>query len=168
MQEVGVSSYQFNQIPLISAITKELDRQHPGLPADDRFNAIIRAATLICEEFAREPVKATKGMGLVAWLESDDVGLSSRFMASVLSNGKISTPFNAPNHYPRDPDDLGRCIRLIEAVPDFEGLVYLLYGHGHEWDAVAKNWERWKLLYAAGDESELYSEMQKVYARGPE
>ncbi|MBO1916633.1 hypothetical protein J4727_18635 [Providencia rettgeri] len=51
-------------------------------------------------------------MGLAAWLASDDVGASSKYMASVLSGHLCSTSL------PWDGADLGRCIRLLEAVPE--------------------------------------------------
>ncbi|TNV22107.1 hypothetical protein FH968_04320 [Buttiauxella sp. B2] len=155
---------RFNQIALISAITEELNRQQPELPADDRMNVIIKAANDICAEYSRELVVASRGMGLTAWLASDDTGLSSKFMASVLSYGH----FTAPNNYPRDPDDFGRCMRLVQAVPEFKGLIHLLVDHGPEWEAVANNWERWVELYSSGDGRELYKEMKASYAREAE
>ena len=71
-----MESYRFNQIKIITAITEELNRQHPGLPADERMNTIIKAANEICAEYAREPVAASRGMGLTAWLGGDDTGFT--------------------------------------------------------------------------------------------
>ena len=157
-----MSNIRFNQIAIISAIAKELDRQSPGLPADGRMNVIIKAANDICAEYSREIVMTSSGMGLTAWLGSDDTGLSSKFMASVLSGGQ----FTAPNNYPRDPDDFGRCMRLIEAVPEFKGFIHLMCEHGHEWSAVADNWETWVGLYNSCVGVELYSQMKAAYAQG--
>ena len=158
-----MESYRFNQIKIITAITEELNRQHPGLPADERMNTIIKAANEICAEYAREPVAASRGMGLTAWLGGDDTGLSRKFMASVLSGGQ----FKAQNNYPRDPDDFGRCMRLIDAVPEFKGLIHLMCQHGHEWTAVANNWETWVGLYNSCVGVELYSQMKAAYAKEP-
>ncbi|EPL8023955.1 hypothetical protein VKM53_11010 [Providencia stuartii] len=87
-----------NQIDLIAAISSEIEKQIPGIPAEPRYmNAIIKAANLVCDEFKKPFVKASEGMGLAAWLASDYVGASSKYMASVLSG-----QFSAPHHYPLD------------------------------------------------------------------
>lgn len=67
-------------------------------------------------------------MGIIAWLESDDTGSSSLYMASVLS-GK---PGSYSNHYPRDPADFGRCMRLIKAVPSLKADIGKMADHGKQ------------------------------------
>lgn len=155
-----------NQIELISAISDELIRQVPGLTAEPRlFNAVIAAANSIVAEFAKPIVKASQGMGLMAWLASDDVGRSSKFMAWVLSGHLFPKPEFG---YPHDPDDLGRCIRLIRAVPELAGSVHLMANseYGKEWFAVAANWSRWVEMYDDDENdlgSRLYDEMHAAY-----
>lgn len=159
---------RLNQIALVTAITKELNRQIPGLPADGRMNVVIKAANDICDEYSRELVSASAGMGLEAWLNSDDTGSSSLYMAWCLSHSQFGywqgrkQPEAA---YPHDPDDLGRCIRLIEAVPEFGGKIPEMSHRGHQWLAVTTNWERWVELHARGKGRELYNEMKTAYAR---
>lgn len=158
----GAGGIDINQIELISAISDELCRQVPGLTAEPRlFNSVIAAANLIVSEFAKPIVKATPGMGLTAWLASDDVGASSKFMALVLS-GYDPSEFA----YPLDPDDLGRCIRLIRAAPELAQRVHVMSEHGKEWAAVAENWERWVAMYDDDENdlgSQLYDEMMAAY-----
>ncbi|WP_272670885.1 hypothetical protein [Providencia sp. PROV147] len=150
---------QLSQINLISAISNEIEKQIPGIPAEPRYmNAIIRAATLVCEEFKKPLVKASEDMGLAAWLASDDVGASSRYMASVLSG-----QFSAPHHYPWDGADLGRCIRLLEAVPELASQLHEMKACSPQWSAVIDNWDKWKELYEAGEGKELYQEMKSAY-----
>ncbi|HEM8140327.1 TPA: hypothetical protein U2M34_003263 [Providencia rettgeri] len=150
---------QLSQINLISAISTEIEKQIPGIPAEPRhMNAIIKAATLVCDEFKKPLVKASKGMGLTAWLASDDVGLSSKYMASVLSE-----QFYASNNYPRDPADLGRCIRLLVAVPELASQLHEMKACSPQWSAVIDNWEKWKDLYEAGEGKKLYQEMKLTY-----
>lgn len=157
---------RLNQIALVTAITEELSRQIPGLPADGRMNVVIRAANDICAEYSRELVTASAGMGLEAWLNSDDTGSSSLYMAWCLSQGQFGywqghkQPAAA---YPHDPDDLGRCIRLIEAVPEFGGKIPEMSHRGHEWLEVTTNWDRWVELHARGQGRELYNEMKAAY-----
>lgn len=157
-----------NQIALITAITEELNRQIPGLPADGRMNVVIKAANDICAEYSRELIIASAGMGLEAWLNSDDTGSSSLYMAWCLSGGQFGywhgrrQPGAA---YPLDPADLGRCIRLIEAVPDFGGKIPEMAHRGYEWLAVTTNWVQWVDLHKRGKGLELYNEMKAAYAR---
>lgn len=157
---------RLDQIALISAISNEICRQVPGLSAEPRlFNAVIAAANTLVAEFSKPIVKATPGMGLEAWLDSDDTGASSLYMAWCLSAGQFGYWHGRKQPepaYPRDPDDLGRCIRLIEAVPEFGGKIPEMAHRGAKWLAVTSNWARWAEMYDDGDES-LYDTMQAAY-----
>lgn len=160
--------YRIDQVALVSAISKELGRQHPGLPVDNRYNTIIKAANGIVAEYDREPVMATSGMGLEAWLNSDDTGASSLFMAYALCNNRHLMWYGrkAPsNNYPRDVDDLGRCIRLSEAVPEFGERIAKMAYHGPHWAAVANNWAEWVTMYQAGDLDRLDAAMEEAFTK---
>lgn len=161
-----MKGYNINQMSLVGAIMKELARQVPGIPAEPRFvNAAIKAANGICDELARPVVKSFKGMGLEAWLNSDDTGSSSLYMAWCLSGGQFGywqgrgQPLPA---WPHDPDDLGRCIRLIDAVPEFGGKIPEMSHRGPEWLAVTTNWAEWVELYNTTDGKELYKLMKEA------
>lgn len=150
------NGYNLNQISLVTAIMNECSSQIPGLPAEPRLmNCVIAAANTICAEFAKPIVKASSGMGLTAWLASDDVGMSSKFMASVLSG-----QFQAEFAIPYDPADFGRCVRMIQAVPELKGLIHLMCKHGPMWTAVADNWERWSEMLNEEQSRALYDEMR--------
>lgn len=162
-----------DQIGLFSAINKEICKQVPGLPAEPRLmNCVIAAANMIVAEFKKPIVKATPGMGLEAWLDSDDTGSSSLYMAWCLSSGQFGYWWGRKQPepaYPRDPDDLGRCIRLVRAVPELAERVHLMAEskHGKEWFAVAANWSRWVAMYDdENDDGTLLSEeMEAAYAK---
>lgn len=164
-----MKAYSFDQIPLVTAITNELSRQQPNLPADHRMNAVIKAANDIIAEYAREPRMVTTGMGLRAWLLSDETGNSSQYMAFVLSKTDGGWPEDlapAPRQaYPRDPDDLGRCFNLIDAVPEFGGRIPEMADKGAHWMAVTSNWARWLEMYHAGDTDQLHTEMLDAFAK---
>jgi hypothetical protein len=153
---------QLNQIHLLAAIEAEIHRQYPGTGFEERyFNAITKAAKDICTEFANPVVKASPGMGIAAWLASDDTGLSSKFMASVLTG-----EFKAENHYPRDPADFGRCLRLVNGVPGLAGRVGEMSQHGKHWAVVAANWDEWVEVYRLKDSERLYRLMKLCYEAG--
>lgn len=157
-----------DQMTLVSDIMKALSKQNRKIPAEPRFvNCVIAAANSIVAELAKPIVKATPGMGLEAWLDSDDTGSSSLYMAWCLSSGQFGywqgrkQPEPA---YPRDPDDLGRCIRLIEAVPEFGAKIPEMSHRGKEWLAVTTNWAEWVEMYHANDER-LYDAMKAAYEK---
>lgn len=158
-----MEGYKIEQMKLVIAIMNELSRQIPELPGEPRYmNAAIAAANSVCAELAKPIVKATSGMGLDAWLDSDDTGLSSLYMAHALSCvDHLEWNGDKPRYaYPRDPDDLGRCIRLTEAVPGFGGLIPEMSHKGAEWLAVTSNWANWVELCEAENYEELYQQMK--------
>ncbi|HCD1107773.1 hypothetical protein [Morganella morganii] len=152
-----------NQIELVTAIAAEIQRQkNNAVTLEPRyFNTIIKAANMVCEEFKKPIVRASHGMGLKRWMSSDDTGLSSLYMASVLSDGGFTAEFA----FPWDPSDFGRCIRLIEAVPEMAGFISKMQSHGPEWTAIVANWEEWKKLYHDENGEELYRQMKDAYAK---
>lgn len=152
-------NFHINQIELVAAISKEVGRQHPGIGVESRwFNAIIAAANSICDEFEKPVIRATGSMGLTAWLASDDTGMSSLFMASVLTG-----QFTARAAYPHDPDDLGRCFRLVEAVPELARRIDEMVAYGPHWAAIVGHWDEWLALYQAGDGKALMVAMMQAY-----
>ncbi|MDX7085921.1 hypothetical protein [Serratia marcescens] len=155
-------SKQLNQIQIVSAIAKEIDRQHPGIAVESRlFNVMIQAVDAICQEFSKPILKSVAGMGLKAWLASDDTGLSSLFMASMLTG-----EFRAEYAYPRDTADFGRCMRLVAAVPELEVKIREMARHGREWAVVADHWYEWSEVYKADDGERLYRLMKLCYEGG--
>ncbi len=162
-------TYPLDQVALISAITCEVNRQHPGLPAKARYiNTMIQAANLICNELARPDVIAEAGSGLAAWVNSDRVGLSSEYMAYVIATKLgVAEPFDGRgvmiNNHPRDPADFKRCLHMIEVVPAFAPHINLMTTQGPYWRAVVEHWESWQTLLHNNLYQQLYDAMQKAY-----
>lgn len=162
----NVKGHQINQMQLVSVIMGELGKQVPGLPAEQRYvNCAIDAANRIAAELAKPVVKTTPGMGLGEWLDSDDTGSSSLFMAWVLSGGPAGVWWGRgqpENNYPRDVSDFGRCRRLLIAAPDLADKVSLMESRGQQWEAVAENWDRWVELYDNAEFDQLGEEMEEA------
>ena len=148
---------KINQIDLISAIFKHLEKRHKikTLPSY-AINAVIQAANAIIEECEREPRLATPGMGYSKWLESDDTGMSSKFMGSVLNGSG-----GCEHAIPYDADDFGRCVRLIDAVPAFYERIGRLKSHGDVWQQIAERWDELEKLYRE-DQVKLATELGKI------
>ena len=139
--------------------------------------AIIRAADEIMEELRRPDTQATGGCGLKVWLASDSTGLSSRYMARILATcaGLGSVPEEDDLHfrgihYPHDPSDFGRCVGLLDAVPELRPhLPELTEGHGGAWARLVAVWDELEALYReelpTGKAPRLYARMREMEAK---
>lgn len=134
-----------SQIELIAAICTELDRQGVKSLHAHQYNAIIAAADEMIRELKRPPKMAEANMGLEAWLSTDDVGLSSKYMASVLGGG-----FIVSYAHPHDVDDFGRCSRLLLAVPEYRGRLPWMRDRSPQWAGLVAVWADIETLIAEG------------------
>ena len=72
-----------------------------------------------------------------AWLVGRDTGASSKCIAAAF----MGVP-DARRDHPWDPADLGRCLRLIELVPEIrDGFVERMSVLSPTWKALAERWE---------------------------
>jgi len=150
---------RLSQFKLIQALADCIQEQGITEACSRHYNSLIQASLLIINEFAVPYEPATPGMGLKKWLACDDVGQSSRWLASFLSG-----QFQSPYAHPHDPDDLNRCYKMIEAVPELKFVLdgYLAFPEkapSKEWQVVFKYWEVWK----TGDSDDVYDGMQTQY-----
>jgi len=130
-----------SQVELIAAIAKHLDSKGVKDVLPRQMNAIIKAADGIIRELERPFRQADEGAGLDSWLASDDTGLSSVFMASVLGG------FSRPYAHPYDPGDFGRCVRLLSAVPEFRPRIADMASASPEWKRLVESWDELERLY---------------------
>lgn len=148
-----------SQIELISHIGKLFGNR----PAQSRhMRAIIQAADIILAEFRRESVAATPAIGLDAWRQTDDTAASSVYMANVMSGLSNTQAFA----HPHDPDDFGRCYRLLRSVPEFADKLEALSTCPAPWPDLIVNWSELEGLYeeelANGRAPKLYSRMRSI------
>lgn len=107
------------------------------------FNILTQAADLIVNEFSKPDVPVTPSMGLLAWLASDRVGLSSKYMAHVITGGTLGDKYA----HPHDPADLGRCIGLLDAVPEFRSKLKMMAVESKQWERLVQEWDTLEALY---------------------
>jgi hypothetical protein len=134
-----------NQILLINAIATHLAKACRIRNVSQRqMNAIIQAATDICLAMSKPHQPAVPGMGLHAWLDCDDTGLSSLFMMSTLTQEHQPRQL----HWPRDVADFGRCVGLLNAVPALRDRLHLMAFTCPQWQALVGQWAEMEELYA--------------------
>lgn len=70
------------------------------------------------------------------WLFSRDTGASSKAICAHMlgTSGQFSS-------YPSDPSDLGRCIRLLELIPEWKSRIQEMAVHGPGWAGQVKQWD---------------------------
>ena len=94
----------------------------------------------------------------LAWLTSDDTGLSSRALFRVMAvEGDIDK-----YDYPRDSGDFGRCYRLLRLAPEWRDRIEEMANHGPYWKALAASWSELEALYEANDHDKLYQRMKEI------
>lgn len=146
-----------SQIELSQKIMEVVQEADPEFQIEMRhYNAILNASTSIAEELRRKPRPAIDGMGLDAWLESDDTGSSSKFMAFVLSP---EAPYSEYAH-PYDPADFIRCKKLLQAVPELQGKLQDMSECSDAWSGLVDDWELISGLIEKDNGKEAYRLIQ--------
>ena len=73
----------------------------------------------------------------IQWLANGSTGVSSETMAFWLA---FELKKKHCGH-PRDPNDLDRCLRLLEAVPELRKEMHYMAEISPEWEALIARWE---------------------------
>lgn len=96
---------------------------------------------------------------LIEWFAGDDTGLSSKHMAAVAAG------VAGNGNHPLDPSDLGRCIRLVENVPEVRDAFPAIRASGPKWATVITHWDELVALYAQESLGRRYFTASKTYER---
>lgn len=159
-------SFALNQMSMVSAIADEIVRQGKkrGLKKEDvtitcrTLNLICDAASKIVVDYAQPFRPAVPGSGYQAWLQSDDVGTSSKVMARYL----ISRTAAVELDYPRDADDFGRCYRMLRACNINPERVIEMTTVSTQWAALSLAWPILETLHEANNQSELSNRIDQL------
>lgn len=74
----------------------------------------------------------------IDWIGSGDTGMSSKAIWAHMMGGK--KPRDGWNH-PYDPDDLGRCLRLLRLIPEWKPRMKGMAKRSKDWAALVKHWD---------------------------
>lgn len=81
---------------------------------------------------------ATRNKFLEWMLFSDDTGISSKNIGSMILLGKPTRMHG----YPHDPSDLNRCVKLLNEIPEFrDHMDKVAKIGGPVWSELVKNWD---------------------------
>ncbi len=116
-------------------------------------------------EEARRRVETSQTMTPDQWRASDDTGISSLTIWSVMTGRRV-----ASRAYPRDPDDFGRCHRLLERIPAWRERLPEVAAACPDWAGLVREWPRMTEIYLrdlpTGESAEIYEIMQQLSSRG--
>lgn len=81
------------------------------------------------------------------WILGDDTGRSSitiwaRMMGSAAPSGRSSPPL--------DSSDFGRCLRLLDKIPEWRPRLGEMSHQGPAWAALISHWDELERLYREG------------------
>ena len=80
------------------------------------------------------------------WLFGEDTGLSSRTIAGVMLN--MPRQLMDWARTPIDGDDLGRCLRLLEKIPEWKSRLDEVGDAYPSWRPLIEHWSELQSLYA--------------------
>jgi hypothetical protein len=73
------------------------------------------------------------------WITSDGTGISSCAIVAIMMGADPAKM--GRKDAPRDPADLGRCLRLLELIPEWKPRMHEMAKLGGRWPAAVKCWE---------------------------
>lgn len=86
--------------------------------------------------------------GAVKWLNSGEQGLSSQSIFTKLSGLNITGHWSRWGlQAPGDPDDLRRCILLLDMVPEWRSRLFEMAVVSDEWAIAARHWTELEELF---------------------
>lgn len=80
------------------------------------------------------------------WIVGRDTGVSSEAIWTHMMGRKPSEKW--PGNWPHDPDDLGRCVRLLELIPEWRSRIGEMASYGRGWAALVPHWAALTTLLA--------------------
>lgn len=163
---------RISQVDLVSGILTLLDKLGVKNVSSRQINAVIKAADEIKEAIETPDRLATPNMGLAAWLNSDDTGQSSLYMARAIVPFTTLAVYvsrsTSTEPWPHDPDDFGRCVRLLDAAPELRPHILKLNTPDHPpvWNIIAYEWNTLEAWYRedlpTGKSQRLYKRLREI------
>ncbi len=94
----------------------------------------------------------------LTWASGDDTGVSSKAILKVMTGQTISDDYC----HPHDGQDLARCVRLLDIIPEWRPRINEMKAVSDEWAALSAVWPELEGLHRAGDNSTTYARIQAI------
>lgn len=83
------------------------------------------------------------------WIVGNDTGISSKAIWARMMGVAEASQDHGWGNYPHDPDDFGRCYRLLKAVPEWRSRIGEMAAENTVWKAMADAWDELSAMYEA-------------------
>jgi len=93
----------------------------------------------------------------LAWAIGRDTGASSTAIMAVMTGNKPESRYD----YPVDGSDLGRCLRLLDLIPEWKPRMGEMRAICPQWAALVDHWDELSAMHAA-NHKRLYERMQSI------
>ena len=106
------------------------------------------------------------------WILSGDTGTSSKTIWAVMMDSLRDNAHCRMFNYdvPHDPDDFGRCFRLLKLIPEWRERISEMGEKLKKWKPFADKWGELEMLWrkelASGACPELYARIQALEDKG--
>lgn len=100
----------------------------PDHPLGPQMAKIVENARHLCETQAKRQGELRRAL---AWMAGDDTGRSSQVLCVTMLGGRVPTPW-----HPWDPADLGRCLRLLDLMPEWRCRIGEMAVLSPQWAAI--------------------------------
>lgn len=90
------------------------------------------------------------------WAATKNTGTSSLALLAVMVGERPKTSFC----YPHDGGDLGRCISLLDAVPEYRARLGEMRAIGPEWSALVDHWAELEAMHRL--DKDVYDRMKAI------
>jgi hypothetical protein len=121
-------------------------------------------------ELNKQAQQQSNGDAEIAWLCGTDTGTSSKTIFSVLSEKNLPATVRLRPDVPHDPDDFGRCYRLLEQFPAWRSRLPEVAAKYPQWGPLVREWERLSHLFEQESPTmrcpKLYDAMKALIEEG--
>jgi hypothetical protein len=99
---------------------------------------------------------------ILEWFAHGECGISSKAMACAVIGMKPDKNWSAFGNHPHDPDDLSRCVKLLDAVPEARNHLGKVAKLSKVWARLVEHWDELEAMYRSRDYNQLYDRMKEI------
>lgn len=93
----------------------------------------------------------------LTWAIGRDTGASSKAILAVMTGNNPDSRYS----YPSDGSDLGRCLRLLDLIPEWKPRMHEMRAICPQWAALVDHWDELAAMHAA-NHPRLYDRMKAI------